>query len=422
MTRLSPDSLALRRSSRSSLVRGLVVMLVALVPVHAHAQRSETGDFAPSSSRWNGLRALLDVAESESINLDTPARVDLDELEPDTALLILHPAERLPVEALTTFVQGGGRLAIADDFGAGDQFLAVFGMRRGATTSRPPALRGNPELLVAAPRPGHPLATGVSGLISNHPQALLHDELRPVFAFSDDEALVLTGAVERGRLVAIGDPSVLINNMLEFRGNRRFAENLLHYLATDEGRRVILATPETEIVGRRGDASDRINDLRDLLRAASTQPMPPMALTIGSLLLLALSLTFALSSMPLRSPYRAIHLHPPVPIPGGFVGRVAFFERHRPRLAHAAATYLFELEEALAKVLSRPVSEVRATLESDPELGLRASERAELLGLLAELEQIRNQLDNPPGPPKVSTQKLERMVTLGERLLGKIDV
>ena len=130
----------------------------------------------------------------------------------------------------------GGRLAIADDFGEGvaARRLPHHAQRAGRTddTRR---LRGNRNVLIATPSVRHPLALDVLALVTNHPQVLHHDALEAIFSLSTTRAsaVVLAGAVGQGRLVAIGDSSVLINNMLEFSGNRAFARNLVRYLARE---------------------------------------------------------------------------------------------------------------------------------------------------------------------------------------------
>src|SRR5262249_41011705 len=60
----------------------------------------------------------------------------------------------------------------------------------------------------------------------NHP-ATLRSTLPPAYAFAPGAALVVEGRVGKGSFVAIADPSVLINNMLEIDGNRAFAEGLV---------------------------------------------------------------------------------------------------------------------------------------------------------------------------------------------------
>ncbi|MDH5491251.1 MAG: hypothetical protein OEY14_04805, partial [Myxococcales bacterium] len=157
-------------------------------------------------------------------------------MERDDSLLIVYPTRALPASGLSEFLGRGGRIALADDYGSGESLLRVYGItRRPGVRGDPATLRSNPGLPVARAAIQHPLTEGVGTLVTNHPAILEHAELRPIFALEGDaDGLLLTGAVGEGRLLALSDPSVLINNMLEFRGNRRFARNLLRYLGGDE--------------------------------------------------------------------------------------------------------------------------------------------------------------------------------------------
>src|SRR5690606_22287377 len=97
--------------------------------------------------------------------------------------------------------------------------------------------------------PGHPLARGVAGLVLNHPALFTRvDGPTPVFGFDDGSAVVVVGQLGAGQVVAIADPSVLINRMLELEGNLGFARNLLGHLAAAGGRVTVLAG-SLEVVG-----------------------------------------------------------------------------------------------------------------------------------------------------------------------------
>ena len=79
----------------------------------------------------------------------------------------------------------GGRVAIADDFGAGQSLLDGFRIERSAATGRRALrLRGNRNLLIATPGARHPLALDVRALVTNHPQVLHHGELEAIFSLS----------------------------------------------------------------------------------------------------------------------------------------------------------------------------------------------------------------------------------------------
>src|SRR5687768_11025629 len=193
---------------------------------NARAQEGGDEDFATEGGAWNSVSELMQLARDRGITIEVPARLDAGTLSPADALLILSPDEPLPSREITAFLRAGGRVLLADDFGAGDSLLGTFEIGRGPpSTASALKLRGNPALLVARPHGQHRLTREVTALVSNHPAMVYHRELSPIFELHRGEALVLAGAVGEGRLVVLSDPSVLIDNMLELRGNRRFAEN-----------------------------------------------------------------------------------------------------------------------------------------------------------------------------------------------------
>ncbi|HEY2736514.1 MAG TPA: DUF4350 domain-containing protein, partial [Polyangiales bacterium] len=209
----------------------------------AHAE-----DLRFSESAWNGLSTLLALAQRDGDVL-SPTRIDAAELESDDALLIVHPVAPLPIALLAKFLRRGGRLAVADDFGTGRELFSAFGMGIHAPNrdGRLRSLRDNSALLIATPLLGHTLADGVDALVTNHPQVIYHPELTPIFSLSNGHgAIVLSGAVGKGRLVAISDASVFINNMLELPGNRAFASNLIRFLRGPRRGRLYIAASDTQ--------------------------------------------------------------------------------------------------------------------------------------------------------------------------------
>ena len=74
--------------------------------------------------------------------------------------------------------------------------------------------------------------------------------------------LAVAGQVANGQLLAVGDPSIVMNSMLRYAGNKTFARQLVHYAAGDDagerGRgRLYMAEGGFEQVGivrRRGRA------------------------------------------------------------------------------------------------------------------------------------------------------------------------
>lgn len=405
--------------SRASLVVGLSILLA--YPSRAAA----SDDYDPTSSAWNGLAGLVGLAARRQIPIATPSSVDVAQLAPGDALIVVFPTEELPLESLASFMQGGGQVVVADDFGRGEPLLSLYDIRRERGAPADSArLRGNDNLPVARPRLRHELAVGVTALVANHPATVRHDELAPVFAFDDDSrGLVLTGTVGDGRLVTISDPSVLINNMLRFRGNQRFAENLVDYLAA-RGGRLLLVTRDTPIRGRFGDdAGGRpIDRVQAWLSDFASADAPPIALLLAAVVIAAIFLVIAVSALPRRSPYDGREMFPRPAVAGGFAGRVEFFRRRPEHLLHPLLVYKFELEGELIRALDLPG---RALLRDVTE-ALRGSAVPEadierLRQLLIDLDELRRRQDHPPGPPRISATRFAHMVQTGEQILARIE-
>lgn len=409
---------------RARAVRGCAAVALILWVARATPGAAQE-DYGPGNVAWNGLSDLMGLALEAGTPLRAPTRLDLSELSPQDGILVVHPTTPPPRAGLGSFLRAGGRVAVADDFGHGEALYAPYGIAR----HRPapgggPAIRGNPNLPVAQPHAElrHPLTSGVRALVTNHPVALRHAELEPLLTFGDGEGLVLVGAVGRGRLVTIADPSALINNMLQFRGNRAFASNLLSYLDGGRGGQLWLVSGDTPMTGAFRDPMDPLARARGWLSELATVDMPPIAVTLGSLLLMALFVLVATSSLPRQSPYASPTMFPPADTPGGFTGRVAFF-RDRPRhLLHPLMVYKHELEGELVRHLGlhgRP--ELREVLGRLQRRGMNDEDLADLGNLLAELDRLRDRMDRPPGAPRISERKFRSMVAKGERILGRME-
>lgn len=210
---------------------------LAVAPVAAAAA------FDPASSDWEGCSELVEIARSQL----GPARVlvvdelDYEALGATDGILLLNPQGSFDVDELTAFMKLGGRVAIADDFGDGDRLLDRFKIERLAPPSDPlQTLRGNPQLPIAAPASSHPIVADVAQVVLNHPTVVKHADLSPLLRIprsggDQGPEVALAGQVGEGRLVAIGDPSIVINSMLRFPGNRAFTRNLAEYLLDGAG-------------------------------------------------------------------------------------------------------------------------------------------------------------------------------------------
>jgi len=201
--------------------------------------------FDPSSTDWEGCARLVEIAREElgPSRVQVVSEVDYEHLGPTDGLLLLHPEGSYDLDELSTFMKLGGRLAVIDDFGDGDRLLDRFRIVRGPAPNDPlQMLHGNPQLPIATPSSGHPIVADVTQVVLNHPTTVRHPELStllkiPRLGGDAGPDVALAGQVGDGRLVAIGDPSMFINSMMRFPGNRTMAKNLVVYLLDGAGER-----------------------------------------------------------------------------------------------------------------------------------------------------------------------------------------
>jgi hypothetical protein len=210
---------------------------------------ADTGAAAPfdvNGSDWEGCGDFVQLArEKLGAALLVVDHIDFRRLGKGDALILIHPERRLDDDSLSAFLAAGGRVTLLDDYGTGDGLLRRYAIRRLATPRRPvQALRHNPELALAEPVGTHPLVRDVTRVVTNHATALVQPELTPLLQIPnlDGEAAViaLAGSVgdgdtlPKGHLVVVGDPSIVMNSMLRYPGNKQFADNLIAFAAEND--------------------------------------------------------------------------------------------------------------------------------------------------------------------------------------------
>lgn len=264
-----------RRRARRAALGLLGLGLASLVAGPAHGQPA--GDYDTRSPAWNGLSALAGLAGELRCPLEERALLDWETLTGHDVLLFVYPETAIDEDAAQAFLGAGGRLVLADDFGRGDGALRALGIERRPLPPLSPSVRRHqdkPALPIALSVRATPLGQGTRELTANHPAVLSgrRGGLPATYAFVapggdpglgasvDDLSLVTEGVLGRGRFVALADPSVFINNMLELPGNRAFAARLISDLC------------------RRGAGGDHLV----LLRGAFTQRGAPPAVLLGA--------------------------------------------------------------------------------------------------------------------------------------------
>lgn len=335
--------------------------------------------FDLAGSDWEGCADLVRLARSElgSSRVVATASIDFHELRPEDGLLLLYPEKSLDDEQLSKFMKEGGRVIMMDDFGRGDSLLRHFSMERVPSPKKPAEfLRKNPQLALAEPASAHPVVAEVNRVVTNHPTGLAHPDLSPVLKIrgngEPDVFVAVAGAVGKGRLLAVGDPSIVMNSMLRYGGNKAFAKGLVKYAVDQDswgkrGGRLFIAAGGFEQKGSYGDEEDTWTEamraLRELLETMRHDGMPPVVAWILAIAV-GLALVVWVGS-------RAGRLHKPV---------TPRFVRKTPAVAQGGVA-------GHAAVISAPqTSRVLAVLE------LKSALEEQLTGMLG-LSKVPGQND-----------------------------
>jgi hypothetical protein len=284
----------MRRSC--SLARGALAALVGTVLILWPVRQAVAGPFDARGEDWEGMTQLVRMAQAQlgPQRVVVTSTLSLGDLGREDGLLIVHPERTIDADGLTAFMHAGGRLVLLDDYGTGDGLLARFGIRRVPLPGRPAEmLRGNASLAIAEPASAHPAVRDVGRVVTNHATGLEHPALSSVLVVrgdgEPDVLLAVAGAVGQGRLLAVGDASVAINEMMRYPGNRALAAALVRYATEDDvwgkrdGKLYILANDFTTS-GTFGDESSLGGTAGDLRRALVNtletlrrDGMPPLA-------------------------------------------------------------------------------------------------------------------------------------------------
>jgi hypothetical protein len=375
---------------------------------------------------WEGLSSFVRAAEGELgtqrvVTVGTGATLALGDLKREDGLVIVHPERPLDVDELSAFMRTGGRIILLDDYGTGAELCTRFGIRRVPLPGRPAQmLRGNPSLAIAEPAGDHPTLRDVDRVVTNHATGLAHRALSPLLVVrgdgEPDVLLAVAGAVGHGRLIAVGDGSIVINEMMRYPGNRAFARALARYAIDNDvwggrGGKLYVAANGFRTTGTFGEdaaAGGALGALRRSIREALEtvrhEGVPP-AVSYFAALALALGIIVWTST-------RVGRVHKPIaphfvrPVPaahqGGVAGHAAVLGAPEGSRALALVEWKSALEEHLATRLGLErapghdelVAQVRAAGLLDEK---RTASLSKLLGELARVETVFASPTRPPG-------------------------
>lgn len=346
---------------------------------------ASASSFATQDTGWEGcsiFAGILSTAVGAS-NVVLTSNLVWSDLKPEDGLIVLHPTRTLNPEELSAFLRAGGRVAVLDDYGAGAEILARFHIERIPPPVRPArSLRNNPALPIAEPVADassgrtmsvHPTVASVTQLVTNHPTGLSHPNLSAVLQIrargQPDVVIAVAGQVGRGRLLAVSDPSIVINQMMRYPGNREFAAGLARYLVDDDtwgsrGGRLFLVVNDFREDGAFGNQSSIaksfgavMRDLSTVLAETRQRGLPgPASIALGALAAMG---TVAWLAVVGARAYRRVlpRFARPVPLvaQGGVAGRAAVLAAPTTHRALAILELKSALEEAMAARLGLEV-------------------------------------------------------------------
>lgn len=222
---------------------------LAFLFLFAAVSKASAGPFEVRDSTWQGCGELLRLAREKlgAERVLVRGTLDWSEIRSQDGILILHPSQSIDVDEAAEFMKSGGRFGLFDDFGEGEKLLMHFRIQRRPLPDEPKRrLRNNRAIAIATPSSErsngqglsflHPTVAEVQKVVLNHASGLRHPDLTSVLEVhprgpGESVAVAVAGQVDKGRFFAMGDPSVFINLMMRYPGNRAFAEGVIRYLA-----------------------------------------------------------------------------------------------------------------------------------------------------------------------------------------------
>lgn len=400
--------------SRAAVRWSRVVLVVAVLAcVLGLGSRALAKPFDLAGRDWEGCGDFVDLAKAElGQSVIATNELDFHELRPEDGVILLYPESSVDSEALSKFMRAGGRVILLDDFGEGESLLSHFSMERVPIPQHPAeSLRHNRDLAIAEPASLHPVVAEASRIVTNHPTGLRHPDLSPVLkirgAGEPDVVIAVAGAVGQGRLLVVGDPSIVMNSMLRYAGNKALARGMLRYAVEDDtwgkrGGRLYIASGAFKQKGAYGD-EDFLSNLKERLRSIQSafsamrkEGMPPwvlygMAVTLGLAVVVWIGARAGRVHKPVTPRFvRDI----PVLAQGGMAGHAAVIGSPGASRMLAMLELKYALEENLAVLLDHDAPPSQDVLMRELEIWglLDASSRASLRALLARFASIETML------------------------------
>lgn len=225
--------------SSKIIIGSLGLTLVVVVAITMYTPSLD--DLFVENPYWNGLSTVY--REHDPIRLDSLEQWDTYLVPADnSSMFIIGPDQgfsEADALAVHDYLGDGGRVVLMDDFGSGNQLLELLGVRTRFTGEKllDPLFfeldHGLPVLLDVK-------FSGVDEVVLNLPTGLSGEGvvLARSSSFSylesgEDETelesipIIMRVNVDGGELIIIGDSSIFINSMIDYRDNRKLLEVLV---------------------------------------------------------------------------------------------------------------------------------------------------------------------------------------------------
>ncbi len=238
-------------------------------------------DYSIYNTNWNGLSTFKNMIELEGYQVKPliSSLSCINRINNKSVLFIIGPStfyDSLSALALVDYLNKGGKVIIADDFGSSSSLLSILasiipglGLFEGDLLLDAGSYDKNVSLPVITSLSDHPIFNGVNAIMLNYAtvisggmiflaytSSLSWLDANANYAYDTGEIVgpfpvIASASCGNGTIILISDPSIFNNDMINRADNLRFAVNLVNWAAEyntstliifDEGHRMDVST------------------------------------------------------------------------------------------------------------------------------------------------------------------------------------
>lgn len=216
----------------------LLLILPAAVPI-----MKTSADFCMLNTKWNGCSQFAKVLAERGNLVSIMNSYNTLDLDEKGVLIVVGPDldfSSLEIEEVMRFLNNGGTLFLADDFGTANNLIAGLGVE-GKFYDRPLGdifYCKRADFPVVARIEDPELAYNVEKLVLNVPSVIRGSEgevfsskVSVIGGKRESYPIMAETSYGEGRVILLSDPDIVINDMMA--ENRNFVENLVAYLGSD---------------------------------------------------------------------------------------------------------------------------------------------------------------------------------------------